>query len=161
MISKGIVIAALSLAVAGPAWADIYKCEDDAGHVTYTNQKPSSKGCKMLSRDQPVTTVPGSGSSSGSKAAAKQPTPSSFPRVDGNTQKQRDNDRRTILEKELATETQNLEAAKKELAAQEAVREGDEKNYQRVLDRLQPYKDKVALHERNIAALQKEIANLR
>jgi hypothetical protein len=41
------------------------------------------------------------------------------------------------------------------------VRSGDEKNYQRVLDRLQPYKDKVALHERNVEALRKEIRNLR
>ncbi|MGB0128932.1 MAG: DUF4124 domain-containing protein [Rhodocyclaceae bacterium] len=161
MISKRIVIAAVTIAAVGPVWADIYKCEDESGHVTYTNQKSSGKGCKVLSRDQSVTTVPGSGASSSPKAAAKQPTPSSFPRVDNNTQKQRDNDRRSILEKELSTETQNLEKAKKELSEQEAVRGGDEKNYQRVVDRLQPYKDKVALHERNIAALQKEIANLR
>lgn len=160
MISKGIYIAA-AVAIAAPAWADIYKCEDDAGHVTYTNQKSAGKGCKLLSRDQPITTVPGGSSSGSAKSAARQPTPSSFPRVDSGTQKQRDNDRRTILEKELATETKNLDQAKKELAEQEAVRTGDEKNYQRVLDRLQPYKDKVALHERNIAALQKEIANLK
>jgi hypothetical protein len=31
----------------------------------------------------------------------------------------------------------------------------------KVEERLQPYKDKVALHERNIEAIQKEIANLR
>ena len=43
----------------------------------------------------------------------------------------------------------------------EAIRTGDERNYQRVLDRLQPYKDKVALHERNIEALKKEIGNLK
>jgi hypothetical protein len=43
---------------------------------------------------------------------------------------------------------------------QEAVREGGEKNYQRVLDRLKPYQDSVQLHERNIDALQKEIGNL-
>jgi hypothetical protein len=31
----------------------------------------------------------------------------------------------------------------------------------KVQERLQPYKDKVALHQRNIEAIQKEIANLR
>ena len=41
------------------------------------------------------------------------------------------------------------------------MRTGDEKNYQRVLDRLQPYKDRVAQHERNIQAIQKELNNLR
>ena len=38
---------------------------------------------------------------------------------------------------------------------------GDEKNYQKYLDRIQGYKDKVALHERNIEALNKELAKLR
>jgi hypothetical protein len=31
----------------------------------------------------------------------------------------------------------------------------------KVQERLQPYKDKVALHQRNVEAIQKEIANLR
>lgn len=156
MISKQNVIAAMAVIFsASPAWADIYKCVDEAGHVTYTNQKSSAKGCSTLSKDQAVSTV------SGPKPSTRQATPSSFPRVDGDMQKQRDNDRRKILEQELSTEQGNLERAKKELADQEAIRTGDEKNYQRVLDRLQPYKDKVALHERNIDALKKEIANLK
>jgi hypothetical protein len=37
----------------------------------------------------------------------------------------------------------------------------DERNYQKALERLQPYKDKLQIHERNIEALRKEIANLR
>ncbi len=137
-----------------PAWADVYKCVDDDGHVTYTNTKPSAKAkCSALSRDQRVSTVPG--------RASNTPSPSGFPKVDGNTQKARDNDRRKILEQELATEQKNLDQAKKELAEQEAIRTGDERNYQRVLDRLQPFKDKVALHERNLEALKKEIGNLK
>jgi hypothetical protein len=100
-----------------------------------------------------VSTVPG--------RATAAPSPSGFPKVDGDTQKARDNDRRKILEQELASEQKSLEQAKKELAEQEAIRTGDERNYQRVLDRLQPYKDKVALHERNIEALKKEIGNLK
>ena len=55
----------------------------------------------------------------------------------------------------------NLEQAKKDLAEQEATRSGGERNYQKVLDRLQPLKDKVALHERNIEAVQKELSRLR
>lgn len=137
-----------------PAWADVYKCVGDDGHVTYTNTKPAAKvKCTMLSRDQRVSTVPG--------RAANTPSPAGFPKVDGDTQKARDNDRRKILEQELATEQKNLGEAKKELAEQEAVRTGDERNYQRVIERLQPFKDKVALHERNLEALKKEISNLR
>ncbi|MBK6632616.1 MAG: DUF4124 domain-containing protein [Betaproteobacteria bacterium] len=140
--------------VALPVWADVYKCVDEDGHVTYTNTKPSPKAkCTALSREQRVSTVPG--------RAANTPSPAGFPKVSGDAQKARDNDRRTILEQELAAEQKNLDQSKKELAEQEAIRTGDERNYQRVLDRLQPYKDRVALHERNIEALKREIGNLR
>ncbi|GLT22970.1 hypothetical protein GCM10007933_24310 [Zoogloea oryzae] len=81
--------------------------------------------------------------------------------MDSGTQKARDTDRRRILEEELATEQKSLEAARKELEEQESVRYGNERNYQKLLDRVQPYKDKVQLHERNIEALRREISNLR
>ena len=66
-----------------------------------------------------------------------------------------------ILEQELANEEQLLNQAKKELAEQESTRLGNERNYQRVLERLEPYKKKVALHESNIANLRKEMSSLR
>ncbi|MDP5241138.1 DUF4124 domain-containing protein [Uliginosibacterium sp. 31-16] len=143
--------------LASTAQADIYKCMDDSGHTTYTNGKPEAgqKNCALMTKDQPVSTA------APQKKASATPTPASFPKVDGDTQKSRDNDRRKILETELATETKALAAAKKELAEQEATRLGDEKNYQKFIDRVQPYKDKVALHERNIDALNKEIAKLK
>ena len=37
---------------------------------------------------------------------------------------------------------------------------GDEKNYARVLERLQPFRDNVELHTKNIEALRRELANL-
>jgi septal ring factor EnvC (AmiA/AmiB activator) len=152
ILNKLLMVVAAFFAL--PAWADVYKCVDDDGHVTYTNTKPSSKAkCSALSRDQRVSTVPG--------RAASTLSPAGFPKVDGDTQKARDNDRRKILDQELATEQKNLDQAKKELAEQEAVRTGDERNYQRVIERLQPFKDKVALHERNLEALKKEIGNLK
>lgn len=153
-ILQKFILATLCLLAASLARADVYKCVDEDGHVTYTNTKPSPKAkCTALSRDQRVSTVPG--------RAAGTPSPPGFPKVDGETQKARDNDRRKILDQELASEQASLEQAKKELANQEAIRTGDERNYQRVLDCLQPFKDKVALHERNIEALKKEIGNLR
>jgi hypothetical protein len=41
------------------------------------------------------------------------------------------------------------------------VREGNERNYARVLERLQPYKDSVETHQKNIEALKRELSNLR
>ena len=159
-----VVLGLAALLSAAPAFADIYKCIDEGGHVTYTNAKVGGKGCSLLSRDQPVSSVPAgpaprpAGASAGTSAA---PGTASFPRVDAGTQRARDNDRRRILEDELSAEQASLATAQKDLADQESIRNGDERNYQRVLDRLQPYKDKVQLHERNIEALRREIANLR
>ncbi len=84
-----------------------------------------------------------------------------FPKVDGQTQKKRDDERQSILESELADEQQQLEAARQKLAEQEAIRTGDERNYQRFLDRVQPFRDAVANHERNIEAIRREISNLK
>jgi hypothetical protein len=152
--SQIVVVTAALLAGSGPAWAEIFKCVDAGGHITYTNQKGAGKGCATLSMDQAVSTVPAP------KSAAKQPTPAGFPRVDGDTQRQRDLDRRQILEQELATEEKNLDQARKDLAGQEAIRSAKEKDAQRA-QRLQPHKDNVALHGRNVEALKKEISNLK
>ncbi|MBI5752634.1 MAG: DUF4124 domain-containing protein, partial [Hydrogenophilales bacterium] len=46
--------------------------------------------------------------------------------------------------------------AKKALAEQENIRLGGEQNYQRVLDRLKPYQDKVAEIEKKLAQLREE-----
>ena len=152
---------ALLLLAAMPAGADVmYQCIDESGNKSFSNIRPAGKGakCTAMNLGEPAR-VPGAGAAA-PKAAAT-PTPPSFPKVDDSTQKARDTDRRRILEGELAAEERNLEQARKELADQEAVRSGDERNYQRVLDRLQPYKDKVGLHERNIEAIQKELSKLR
>lgn len=152
----------LLLVFAGSVQADIFKCVDDMGHTTYTNDKPGAmtKGCTLMSREQPVSTV-SSPPARKSSASSANPTPSTFPKVDDSTQKNRDGDRRKILEQELSNEEKLLDSAKKELVEQEGQRLGDEKNYQKYLDRVQRYKDSVQLHERNIEAIRKEIANLK
>ncbi len=144
-----------------PAWSQIYRCVDADGKVTYSNVG-NNKGCKRMQLDAPNTvSAPPARTTGRTPGAAANPTPVDFPKVSGDAQKARDNDRRAILEQELATEQKSLEQARKELAEQEAVRLGDEKNYQKVLDRLQPYKDRVAQHERNIQAINRELSNLK
>jgi hypothetical protein len=139
--------------LAGTAHADIWECVDGSGNKRFTNIKSEAAGCRMLIVG-PTNTVPAG------KPQAKA-TPPGFPRVDGETQKQRDNDRRKILEQELANEQKLLEQARKELAEQDSMRLGSERNYQRVLDRLEPYQKKVKLHEDNIANLRRELAGSR
>ena len=149
--------------VAGPVQADIWECEEPGGGKRFTNIKAEAKGCKLLTVSIP-NTVPGTPKSPASKGqggAAATPTPPAFPKVDADTQRQRDVDRRRILEQELTSEERLLDQARKELAAQDSVRLGSERNYQRVLDRLEPYKKKVKLHEDNVASLKRELASVR
>lgn len=147
--------------VATPAWSEIFRCVDSDGKVTYSNVG-GNKGCKRMQLEAPNSVAPPPARATGrTPGAAANPTPVDFPKVSGDAQKARDNDRRAILEQELAAEQKALEQSKKDLADQEAVRQGDEKNYQKVLDRLQPYKDRVAQHERNIQAINRELANLK
>ena len=140
--------------------ADIYECVDPNGNKRFTNIKAEAKGCKLLNVSVP-NTVPPPKSPAAKGGAAMTPTPSAFPKVDADTQRQRDTDRRRILEQELTNEEKLLDQAKKELAAQDSVRLGSERNYQRVIERLEPYKKKVKLHEDNIASLKRELAATR
>lgn len=153
---KGLVIGLLAL-VALPAQADIFKCLDAAGHVTYSNV--ASKGCARLNLD-PISTVPAG------KAAARTPTPSTFPRVEESTQKSRDTDRHKILEQERATEQKSLDEARKRLAEAEQPlpqerNAGGAINQGKVQERVQPLLDQVQLHLRNLEAINKELQNLR
>ncbi|HKA45065.1 MAG TPA: DUF4124 domain-containing protein [Burkholderiales bacterium] len=150
---RKLILALLLAASAPPAWADIYECVDANGNKRFTNIKAEAKGCKVLNVSIP-NTVP-SPKAQGKNTA----TPPTFPKVEPELQRQRDSDRRKILEQELAGEEKLLDQARKELAEQEAVRLGSERNYQRVLERLEPYKKKVKLHEDNVASLRRELGN--
>ncbi len=138
--------------------AEVYKCVDPEGRTTYTNDRSLARGCKPLESGQAVSSVPAPVRAPAATPAAPA---AGFPRVTPNDQRARDDTRRQVLETELATEERALAAAEKALAEQEAIRLGDERNYQKVLDRLQPFKDKVDLHKRNIEALRREISGLR
>lgn len=127
----------------------IYKCTDAGGGTVISNTRVE-KNCKVITSG-PANTVPVPATPKAKATAA--PTPSGFPRVGDDTQKARDGDRRHILEQELAGEQRSLEQAKKDLAEQEAARTAP--------DRLAPYRERIAQHERNLAAIQKELGNLR
>ena len=152
---------ALLIALAAPAMADTFKCMDANGRPTYTNMKEETvgKNCTVVMRE--ISVVPAGPAASAGRAPASSRSPEGFPKVDPATQKSRDGARRRILEEELRGEMKALAQAKAELTEQEGIRNGDEKNYQKVLDRLQKYKDEVERHEKNVAALKKELGGAR
>lgn len=144
-------LALLITAVALPVSAQtIYKCIDANGGTLISNTRVD-KNCKAIVSG-PESSMPAPPRAKSSSATAN-PSPASFPRVQEDTQKTRDGDRRHILEQELSGEQRNLEQARKDLSEQEALRG--------TAERLAPYKDRVAQHERNIQAIQKELGNLR
>jgi len=152
--------------VAGTAYAQqtgggtVWRCVEQDGKPHYTNIKKETEGkqCTVVTREVSVVSAP---PPPPQRRAAATPTPSDFPRVDRDTQRARDDGRRKILEDELYTEEKGLSDAKAKLAEQESIRNGDERNYQRVLERLKPYQDAVDRAERNVAALKRELASLR
>jgi hypothetical protein len=141
----------ISGAAAAQGTTEIFKCVDASGRPLYTSDKRDTVGkkCEVVSRE--INVVP---------SAARRAAPGNFPRESEKEQKSARERQREILQKELATEQQALAKAREALAQQESVRSGDERNYARVLERLQPYKETVENHEKNIQALQRELANL-
>jgi hypothetical protein len=156
-----LIAAAFSPALA-VAQDTVWRCNESDGRPHYTNIKKDTEGksCQVVTKE--VSVVHGAAAPArGPAMAAAAATPPNFPRVDRDTQRARDDSRRKILQDELSTEERSLADAKTKLTEQEGIRLGDERNYQRVLDRLKPYQDAVDRHERNVAALKKEISSLR
>lgn len=133
----------------------IYRCTDAGGGVLISNNRVN-KSCHAIAAEQhnvvPAPRAPTARIQSQRPAA--NPTPADFPRVESNAQKARDNDRRHILEQELSGEQRKLEQARKDLAEHEALRPAS-------AERAAPYRDRVAQAERNIQAIERELANLR
>jgi hypothetical protein len=129
----------------GHAQSEVYKCPDASGRPTYTNVKRDTvgKNCTLVSKE--VQVVPSTPAAREKSSAA----------VD------RNENRRKILESELQNEQQLLTDARQKLAEQEGVRDGDERNYARVLERLKPYQEAIDLHTKNIEQLRGELARLR
>lgn len=172
-----LIAALLVTALVGtPAFATVFKCIGADGSITYTNDPSSARNCERLRSDLPVSTVPapplGSATTPPRPAATSAP---SFPRVSPDAQRGRDDARRQILERELASEQAALAEAQESLSEEETrdapedrvIRARPEGGTRAVINlgrreqRLQPFRDQVELHQRNIDALEREMRGLR
>lgn len=146
----------LTLLSTVPALADTCKYIDNDGHVIYSNA-PVKNARKLTCFQEPAPPPP---EQSKERAARPSTGESVQKRVEPTVQRKRDEDRRKILEEELAREQKALEEAKKVLADQQAQRAGEERNYARVQERVKPFQDTVTMHEKNISSIQQELAHL-
>jgi hypothetical protein len=144
-----------------PPATEIFKCKGPDGHWTYTNDRREAEKmkCEVVTRQLNVAPAPPPPPQRPSPSAGRG-RPADFPKETASERANARERQREILEQELAGEQAALAKAKQDLAAQEAVRSGDERNYARVEERLQPYKDTVETHEKNIEALRRELNNL-
>ena len=143
--------------------ADIYKYTDSNGVTTYTNIKPDGQAKPELVIIGPKVqdTAPVAREK---KPSARAPSPANFPKVDNQTQNQRDQKRREVLMGELAQEKQALEHAKQlyEEAQNtpEVYRGANGKTFRNVAkydEKLRIIEAEIQAHERNIDLLNKEL----
>jgi hypothetical protein len=158
----------LSALIASPAFAqgEIFECVDAQGRKSFTNTG-ENKGCKRLNV-QPLTTVPAprvpspAANTNPVRPAVDQRAAASFPRVEADAQRARDNDRRRILEDELKAEEDKLARLRSEFNNGQPERHGDEtRNFARYQERVARMGEDIQRSEANIAALRRELALLR
>jgi hypothetical protein len=175
-----VTVALLLAALPGVASAQIWRCEGPNGVVEYSNNPASGRDARCRTVDLPAITtipaprlpsaapaprpapggasaIPGTAGASGAAGAAGP----GFPRVEASAQRARDLDRRRILEDELRKEEARLAELRGEFNQGEPERRGDERNYQKYLDRVQRLKDDIARSESAVSSLRREMAALR
>jgi hypothetical protein len=129
-----------------------YRCPGNDYKNTISAKEAEKLGCKKL-ENAPVTVI---------QTSKPRPAPaaSATARIDPAAQRARDSDARRILEQELKADEDRLAEMKKEYNNGQPDRQGDEKNYQRYLDRVSELSAAIARKESDIAALKREIAKL-
>ena len=143
-----------ALAQAQQGVTEIFKCRNESGQVTYTNDRRQAEKQKCELVTSQINVAP-------PYRPAPSRSASSFPRETPTTSAAAKDRQRQIHARVLPPVPGARAAAKQALAEQESVRSGDERNYARVQERLQPFVDTVQNHEKNIQALQRELGNLK
>jgi len=135
----------------------LYRCPGNDYRNTISAREADKLGCRKV-EGAPVTVI----QSTRPRAAAAAATPASAAavRVDPVAQRQRDTDARRILETELKAEESKLAAMEKEFNGGQPERLGDEKNYQKYLDRVAEMRSAIERKQIDIAALRREIQKL-
>ncbi len=154
------ISALMLLASAAHAQGAVYRCPGPP--VLYTDalsaREAADKGCRTI-EGTPITVVQAPRPRPGAPADPNAKAPGDA-RIDANQQKFRDTERRRLLEAELRATEDRLSAARAEFNNGQGERRGDERNYQRYLDRMAGLKDSITRLEGDVQALKREISKL-
>ena len=147
---------------AAPAGSVVYRCPGNVYTDAISAREAKDRDCRTL-EGAPVTVIQGNrprpAPAAAPPASGSAPRPADA-RVDPNDQRGRDRERRPILEDELRRSENQLADLHREYNKGEPERRGDERNYQKYLDRVAELKAALARKESDIAALKREIAKL-
>ena len=136
----------------------MYRCPGNDYKNTISAKEAEKLGCRRI-EGAPVTimqmTKPRPANAAPSASAG-----SGVARIDPAAQRARDSDARRILEDELKTEEERLAALQKDFNNGQPDRQGDEKNYQKYLDRVNEMKAAIVRKQSDVAALRREIQKL-
>lgn len=166
MVITAGVLAATAVAAAQPQQVRnvVYKCPGNP--VLYTDaisdKEAKERGCRTI-EGAPITVI----QSGRARSSAPVPPVTSttarlepYTRVDPNEQRARDSDRRAILSAELRRDEQALADLQREYNNGEPERRGDERNYQKYLDRLAELKASIVRKESDVAAIRRELSKV-
>ncbi len=164
-VASLIVLPAVAQTAPSTAASQVFRCPGPP--VLYTDalspQEARDKGCRTI-EGSPITIIqarpkaPAAPANNGT-SAANAPRPADS-RVDPGAQRQRDSEARRILAEELKKEEDKLVVMQKDYNNGEPERRGDERNFQRYVERVAEMKAAITRKEADIAALKREIAKL-
>ena len=139
----------------------LYRCPGNDYRNTITAREAEKLGCRRV-EGAPVTVIQSTRPRTGTATTttATTATTASGVKVDPVAQRARDSDARRILESELKNEETKLAAMEKEFNGGQPERLGDEKNYQKYLDRVAEMRSAIERKQIDIAALRREIQKL-
>jgi predicted RNase H-like nuclease (RuvC/YqgF family) len=140
---------------------EVYRCPGNPPLYTdtLTAKEAKEKGCRTL-EGAPVTVVQGVRPRQGTPVPKAEGARTAEEKINTNEQRARDSDARRILQDELKREEDKLAALQKEYNNGEPERRGDERNYQKYIDRVADMKAEIARKESDIAALRRELDKL-
>lgn len=149
----------------------VYQCSRPNAPVLYTDAVGVKQAREQGQACQPVQAVPVTipqgprlrAATAPAAAGASAPPRAAVPsgeRVPPPQQRERDNEARAILQAELQREQARLQLLLAEYNDGQPERQGNERNYQRYLDRVAALKASIERSSADIAALQRELARL-
>ena len=124
---------------------ELYKCQTQTA-MSYFSGPPASSS-------PPARKIVGGN--------GKTPTPANFPRVDSNTQRERDDVRKRVLMEELATEIRLQRESEISLRSGSAPLSDETPVSPKYLDRMAKLRQTLDNHNKNIQALNKELDRLK